>query len=305
MIHLGVLSYGNPDVKQKSNNIGDFVQSLASLNVYRHFVRKNFDIDLDMETFVNSVINNTVQGIKFVFLDRDNLSKNAAAADLADKKIYTIMNGWWCHYIGPKQQSDWPPPDNIIPIFVSFHIARPDIILSEKGCAYLKKYEPIGCRDLNTVKLLEGAGIGAYFSGCLTMTIDFFRHDPSPDVVVYIVDVEKPSVPFHPESRIEKVAHCRPEVKTNSLGRNLLDALALLKKYSQSTLVVTSRIHCYLPLQAMNVPCVFQHHLGSREAISWGPSNRFEGLVFNVKPIDISIEGVCEKIHVAMNAVAK
>lgn len=36
----------------------------------------------------------------------------------------------------------------------------------------LKKYEPIGCRDISTQKFLEKNGINAYFSSCLTTTLD-------------------------------------------------------------------------------------------------------------------------------------
>ncbi|MHB9292886.1 hypothetical protein Holit_01999 [Hollandina sp. SP2] len=44
-------------------------------------------------------------------------------------------------------------------------------MLSPAGIKYLKKHEPIGCRDYGTVKLLGKYGINAYFSGCLTLTL--------------------------------------------------------------------------------------------------------------------------------------
>jgi hypothetical protein len=38
-----------------------------------------------------------------------------------------------------------------------------------------KKYEPIGCRDEKTVVKLKALGVKAYFSGCLTTTISFYK----------------------------------------------------------------------------------------------------------------------------------
>ena len=38
-----------------------------------------------------------------------------------------------------------------------------DTFFSEKTIAYLKKYEPIGARDLGTLKLLESKGIKSWF----------------------------------------------------------------------------------------------------------------------------------------------
>ena len=36
----------------------------------------------------------------------------------------------------------------------------------------LKKYEPIGARDYNTMRMMETHGIDSYFSNCLTLTLD-------------------------------------------------------------------------------------------------------------------------------------
>ena len=78
------------------------------------------------------------------------------------------MDGLW------KKPNNWPPSNKIIPFFISFHI-NPIIekyILNKNGVEYLKKHEPIGCRDLYTKSILERNGIRAYFSGCLTLTLD-------------------------------------------------------------------------------------------------------------------------------------
>ena len=117
-------------------NLGDHVQSLAA----RQFLPR-----------VDCVV------------ERERLHEAAAAGPLK-----VIMNGWWMH-----QSEHWPPPPNIIPLFVSFHVttgAARAAMLEEQSLAYLRKHEPIGCRDTSTKNVLQAAGIDAYYSGCLTMT---------------------------------------------------------------------------------------------------------------------------------------
>jgi hypothetical protein len=78
------------------------------------------------------------------------------------------MNGWFMH--NPK---NWPPTDKIYPLFLAFHLneTAKNEVLSTEGVNYLRKHEPIGCRDYYTVRTLESVGIKAYFSGCMTLTL--------------------------------------------------------------------------------------------------------------------------------------
>ena len=120
-----------------SGNIGDAVQSLAALRFLPRVDR---------------------------LVERECLGAIASAGP-----IKVIMNGWWM-----KCPEHWPPPPNVIPLFVSFHVttgpARAAMVTDE-SLAYLRRHEPIGCRDLDTTSFLRAAGIDAYFSGCLTMTL--------------------------------------------------------------------------------------------------------------------------------------
>ena len=102
------------------------------------------------------------------------------------ESLKMIMNGWFTH-----NAAHWVPTDKINPLFVSFHInntAAP-LMLSEEGIDYLKKHEPIGCRDQYTANLLIEKGIKAYFSGCLTLTLDSYKEaDSERGDDIYIVD---------------------------------------------------------------------------------------------------------------------
>ncbi|MEM2909445.1 MAG: polysaccharide pyruvyl transferase family protein [Nitrososphaerota archaeon] len=138
-----------------TGNIGDDIQSLAA---------KQFLPRVD------------------VYLDRDNLKD----VKFNDDKIKIIMNGWFTH-----RPEKFPPPKEIEPLFISFHVS-PHIaqrFLRREVIEYLRQYEPIGCRDIWTMKLLERFGIKAYFSGCLTLTLDYKYSVPRYKENILIIDL--------------------------------------------------------------------------------------------------------------------
>ena len=46
------------------------------------------------------------------------------------------------------------------------------ILSKQQNINYFKKHQPVGCRDYKTVTMLQEKGIKAYFSYCLTSTLD-------------------------------------------------------------------------------------------------------------------------------------
>ena len=146
----GLFTY---DENKKFFNVGDNIQSLAA----KQFLPK-------VDTLIN----------------REHL------ADYKGDEMKVIMNGWFTH-----NYNNWLPSENTRPLFVSFHVnntAAP-YMLTEKAVAYLKSFEPIGCRDEFTVETLKAKGINAYFSGCLTLTLDSYKVDDAlRGDEIYIVD---------------------------------------------------------------------------------------------------------------------
>ena len=134
------------------NNIGDYIQALAA---------SKFLPQIDG------------------FINRESLS------DYTGERSMVIMNGWFMHH--PEK---WPPSDNIIPLFVAFHLNKlaSSSVLSEEGIEYLKKHEPIGCRDIFTRDTLLNKGIDAYFSGCLTLTLGNSYSSSKKSGEVFFVD---------------------------------------------------------------------------------------------------------------------
>lgn len=100
-------------------------------------------------------------------------------------EVKLIMNGWYM--VEPQY---WPPSPSINPLFVSFHInsLAEKEMLSQESIGYLKKHEPIGCRDLKTMEMLRSRNVDAYFSGCLTLTLGNTYQKKSSDGSIYFVD---------------------------------------------------------------------------------------------------------------------
>lgn len=111
------------------------------------------------------------------FVNREELSKYSGDT------CKIIMNGWFMHH-----PENWPPSDKIIPLFVAFHLNESvkDKVLIDDNINYLKRHEPIGCRDFYTASSLKNAGIESYFSGCLTLTLGnkYKSIDKSGDVII-------------------------------------------------------------------------------------------------------------------------
>ena len=246
-INFGILTYKNVYSKFESKNIGDYIQSLAAINIYRKIIEKynNTKYD-DFHMFLNLVLSNNIPNFNFVFINRDNININS---DYKYNNIITIFNGWFMHPCDSNNNFDLNIPSNIIPVFTSVHINKLEL-LEPKYLSIFKKFEPIGCRDLFTLDKLQKKNIKCYFSGCLTLTIDFFKWNKINDIT-YIVDVNR--IRFN-NNKYNKISHNDTNISNKSFENIFNDTLKLLKKYSECNRIVTSRLHCYLPCKAMNIP---------------------------------------------------
>ncbi len=94
-----------------------------------------------------------------------------------DEPVATIMSAWYMWH-----KWNWPPSKYVYPMWIGFHYndiqrgrkrGMPSKFeyLTGPGWEYLKKYEPIGCRDYYTQERLEERGIANYYSGCVTLTL--------------------------------------------------------------------------------------------------------------------------------------
>ena len=142
-----------PLISGNKKNIGDYIQSLA---------QEQFWEKIDC------------------FVERESLSSFTS-----NEMVNLIMQGWFMW-----NPDAFPPSKDINPFFISFHLQPliADKLLNERSVAYLKNYEPIGCRDYQTLKKLESKGIACYFSNCLTLTLGLKYKSSSKNDDIFIVD---------------------------------------------------------------------------------------------------------------------
>ncbi len=272
-VSFAVMAYGHPGRSRASANIGDHVQSIASLgHLARH---QGFDYDgpqdlVDLLTLLRGRVRpelartEATGRIQLLQIDRD-----ASAYAAIPPQTWTLAFGWYMHALFETRYG-FPFHPNLLPLFVSFHCSKRDL-LTDEAIDYLRRYAPIGCRDWTTVDILLSVGVPAFFSGCLTTTVRTVfpqRAEELSDGPVAYVDMPKATVP----KGAPTYAHSNDAIRFRSFAHNMGDALELLETYRREHHgVVTSRLHCYLPVRSLGVPADFQP--GNRS------DPRFAGLI--------------------------
>ncbi len=249
----GVISYPG------SINIGDEVQSVAT------------------ERLLPSVD---------YYLPREELNKPPT-----DEHVKLVCNGWFMD-----KPKNWPPAKNIHPLFISFHVTNSNnsykLLPNKKLVDYYKQFEPIGCRDLKTMEYFKEIGINAYFSNCITLTLENQFTERNDDIL--LVDplrynYTKPYRDFLIKRMIPKkyrdavkFEYQRRKIIDLSREERFADAERLIEMYSKAKMVITSRIHVALPCLALGTPVYFIN-AGYHSSL-FNLNDRFEGIMelFNV-----------------------
>jgi Polysaccharide pyruvyl transferase len=220
---FGLITYSNTD------NLGDEIQSLAA---QRFLPRIDY------------------------LVDREQMN---SFSTLPSETVSMILNGWYCY-----EPANWPPAPAICPLLISMHLAKiktadgrvvRDVMLAPPAVEYLKKHGPVGARDLSTLKALEAAGVDAYFSACMTLTLERPPVDRDPHLLV-LNDLPEKLISYIYWQTVSRhfliTRHagwterdCRVRLK---LAQDLLDI------YARASCVVTTRLHCALPCLAMGTP---------------------------------------------------
>lgn len=264
------------------------------------------------------------------YVERDELNNTIP------EKVKLIMNGWFTY-----KPENWPPHENIEPLFISFHLNprfASDIFNNPQALAYLKKYSPIGCRDFKTLELMQEQGIDSYFSFCLTSTLDLHYKTEKKTENIYFVDVlydydqryvykaDPKRILYHlGTGRIFKTMnlHKKNRILKKHIPQEIIDkAIAInqfcsnelsneekytlanktLQDYAKAKVVVTSRIHCALPCLAMGTPVLFLFKGLENED---GHLSRFKGTVNHLNILTTIPKAEVDKIFNAdMNVFA-
>jgi hypothetical protein len=290
----GLLTYD--DGQSGKFNVGDHIQSLAA------------------EQYLPQVD-------KYIYRDKLN-EKNLT------NEVALIMNGWFTYH-----PENWPPNELINPLFVSFHLNSnyTERLLGNKdNVEYLKKHSPIGCRDVGTVSAFKKYGIDAYYSSCLTTTLDLKYHSEQKTDDIYIVDVfykndykllykefpkrilphiangkffkrnerDKLIKSIIPEDVLKKAKYITHSYWNKDYNDDQRFQLGedILRKYATAKLVITSRIHCALPCLALGTPVIF---VTGGDLNNVNEMSRLKGIiehmnVITVNPLDLDSSVVKE-----------
>jgi hypothetical protein len=171
---------------------------------------------------------------------------------------WLIAFGWYMHP-ACGLRFDLPLNPALRPLFVSFHVSNP-AVLSPPALAYLRHYGPVGCRDWTTVYLLRSEGVEAFFSGCLTTTVDAVI--PAADATdrpsaLALVDLAPDGV-AEPGEPTVVVHQADPALRLTTAAHGLQEARRALGRYrTEFARVATSRLHSYLPATSLGLPVHF------------------------------------------------
>lgn len=216
MTKYGLFVYNGTD------NLGDEIQSLAA----RQFLPQ---VDY--------------------FIDRDLLT----VADEDSEEIKVIMNGWYIH---SRNGAIAQPNPRIKGLVTSMHITpsvKP-VMLQGVWREYLTQYGPVGCRDFYTLGAVRKAGLNAFFSGCMTLTLNRPEVERDHDLVLINDTPEKIAQSISAKTKKKTKYLCHSGYAETNIDLRFKKAEELLRLYASASCVVTSRLHCALPCLAIGTP---------------------------------------------------
>ena len=196
----------------------------------------------------------------------------------AKDKVKMIMNGWYLDCL-----NSWPPAPSIEPLLISMHFNSSindtiEVITSKESRDFFSTYGPVGCRDYSTLNLLNELDIDAYYSGCLTLTLQKRQKETKSDKKYVVVNAynSKEIIEFL-KTKTELPIYDIQQESIWSYDRKYLDRMPIkyslnsfynhdekffiaeniLKIYENAYCVVTDRVHCSFPCLAFKTPVLF------------------------------------------------
>lgn len=292
-INYGVIGYDQPDVV--SRNIGDYIQTVASMG---HIVRQQnfaftgndeiveFAEELRSTTKTERLVDGPSATLNLFELNRDGNTFQALP-----EQTYAVTFGWFMHHMFG-QGFAIPFHDNLRPIILSVYVRFPEMLTPEV-VDYLRRYAPVGCRDWQSVALLRAVGVPAFFSGCMTTTVDtVFRRDgeDTRDATIYVDSPQTgPGV-------------SRTQVQTGIRDLSFVDNLRLAREWVshyhlEYDKVITSRLHCNLPSRSVGSTVTFLPKNRS--------DTRFGGLIDTTdEDFERIRQGILAKVSAVLQTIA-
>ncbi|MBQ6461354.1 polysaccharide pyruvyl transferase family protein [Candidatus Saccharibacteria bacterium] len=228
-----------------TQNIGDEIQSLAA---------KRFLPRVDY------------------YINRDNIDDTVPPTK---QKIKIIMNGWYLDPSIKDGKSYWPPfSPSLQPLLISIHInsrnGSTKLFSSQESVDFLKKFTPVGARDLSTYEYLQSLGIPSYFSGCLTLTLLPDKNVKKSNFILAagISDELYQEIKSRTKRPIIRLDTLHSGSPSNEVRFKL--AQYWLTLYQSAHCIITTKLHVILPGLALGTPVI---------AISGKEPARYAGLI--------------------------
>jgi hypothetical protein len=164
-----------------------------------------------------------------------------------------LLNGWFAN-----NASEWPPHRAYRALYLGFHIRlwRAPNLLSPAALDHYASHGPVGCRDRYTLSLLRSHGVEAFLSYCVSITFARRLHDPDRQREVFVVSSDRRILDYLPDS-IGPYTFINHYSNSSDFDENKNRASELLNTYrDKAKLVITTMLHCALPVIAMGIPVV-------------------------------------------------
>lgn len=189
--------------------------------------------------------------------------------------------------------------DKIIPVFLGLSTLSQNYSVEDLN--YLRRFEPIGCRDYYTMEGLRNNGVQAYLNCCMTSTLP--KRDPCGEYdKIYCIDVPESFVKHIPQEIISKCTFLSHTFYPNELPegpeQKARDMYELYRKTAK--MVITTRLHGALPCIAAGIPVIlFKDQLSFRftgldRLIHVYTREEYQNIDWNPQPIEY--EGLKQKV---------
>lgn len=217
-------------------NFGDYLQCIIIENIYKKMgIGKNDILNLSKEELTK------YNGEEYLILPLN--------WGLFDKVFIDENN----HIsISPK----------IIPVFLSMTtgINYKEEYFNDYNINYLKRFQPIGCRDEITMNILRRYGIEAYLNGCLTATFDKRKVSDNQKKILF-VDVPIELYEYIPSEFLKDAEFFNQQYYIDNNQSEEVTKNNIIDRYryyeENAKLIITSRLHVASPAMAMGIPVIF------------------------------------------------
>ena len=291
--NFGVLSYDQPGIR--SRNIGDYIQTIASIGHLLRYENLSFFGDKGLTDLFAKLRKSVKEERKYAGpqaeLNLVEVYRDGNVYQDIPEDTWYIAFGWYMHDIFGKS-FNIPFHRNLRPILLSVFVRYPEM-LTPDAIAYLKKYGPVGCRDWQSVAVLRAVGVPAFFSGCLTTTVDTLFPKSATDHRSGTLRVD-----WTKDSKGPKKKQTVTAIRDKSFPENLELARNWVADYAYKyKQVLTSRLHANLPARSVGAQVEFEPKNKS--------DSRFGGLIgIDEIEFDTIRDGILDKLAVLLPLIA-